>query len=130
MLVGADGVHSAVRHLMAAVVQATDPKRAAILTSGFKTRYRILTCTSHNYFANDPKRQFLKDGMTNNTYYPEHGVGGFTVAGVEGRIFWAIYIANGEEKAYPSAKYGQVSDNIPQEHILSPFKKFSSADNV
>ncbi|KAF7518896.1 hypothetical protein G7054_g13302 [Neopestalotiopsis clavispora] len=107
MLVGADGVHSAVRHLMAAAVQATDLKRAAILTSGFKTRYRILTCTSHNYFANDPKRQFLKDGMTNNTYYPEHGVGGFTVAGVEGRIFWAIYIANGEEKAYPSAKYGQ-----------------------
>ncbi|KAI0140827.1 hypothetical protein BJ166DRAFT_542416 [Pestalotiopsis sp. NC0098] len=107
MLVGADGVHSAVRHLMAQAVQESDPKRAKILTSGFTTRYRILTCTSHNYFAGDPKRPFLEEGMTNNTYYPEHGVGGFTVAGVKGRIFWAIYIANDDEIPYPSRKYGQ-----------------------
>ncbi|KAK9786760.1 hypothetical protein SCARD494_11064 [Seiridium cardinale] len=107
ILVGADGVHSWVRQHIAQAVKETNPKQSEILAKGFKTRYRILTCTSHNYFAGDPKRPFLKDGVINNTYYPEHGVGGLSVAGVEGRIFWAIYIANEKETSYPSPKYGQ-----------------------
>lgn len=109
ILVGADGVHSWVRQQMAQAVKDTDPKRAEILTNGFKSRYRILTCTSNNHFADDPARPFLKEGVINNTYFPEHGVGGLSVAGVKGRIFWAIYIANENQESYPSRKYGQVS---------------------
>ncbi|KAH6648814.1 hypothetical protein BKA67DRAFT_522854 [Truncatella angustata] len=107
ILVGADGVHSWVRQQMAQTVRDTNPKQAEVLAKGFKTRYRILTCTSNNYFASDPTRPFLRDGVINNTYYPEHGVGGLSVAGVKGRIFWAIYIANENEAIYPSPKYGQ-----------------------
>lgn len=108
ILVGADGVHSTVRQFMAKLASTTSPKDAATLAGSYlKTRYRILTCTSSNLFANDPTKRFLKNGAMNNAYYPEHGVGTLSVAGVDGRIFWAIYIANPTQTAYPSTRYEQ-----------------------
>lgn len=108
ILVGADGVHSAVRQHLAKLMFGGNPKESSILAGSYlSTRYRIMTCTSHNFSADEPTKPFLKIGQMNNTYYPEHGVGAFSVVGVEGRIFWALYIANSEETAYPSPRYSQ-----------------------
>lgn len=109
IIVGADGVHSRVRQQTAQLLKAIDPKSSEIMAAGFKHRYRILTCTSRNSFVDDPKKQFLKDGVVANSYYPEHGVGGIISAGMDGKVFWAIYIANDKQMPYPSPRYGQVS---------------------
>lgn len=108
ILVGADGVHSAVRTHLSKLLLESNPKESSLLAGSYlSTRYRIITCTSHNFSAEEPTKPFLKYGTMNNTYYPEHGVGAFSVAGVEGRIFWAMYIANETETAYPSPRYTQ-----------------------
>ncbi|PQE30540.1 FAD binding domain-containing protein [Rutstroemia sp. NJR-2017a WRK4] len=107
IIVGADGVHSRVRQQTAQLLKAIDPKTSEIMAAGFNSRYRILTCTSRNYFVDDPKKQFLKDGVVANSYYPEHGVGGLIAAGMDGKVFWAIYIANNKKTSYPSPRYGQ-----------------------
>jgi hypothetical protein len=109
ILVGADGVHSRVRQLMAEHTKEVNPKASQILANGFKTRYRCLTCISNNYFANDPKRPFLRDATVTNTYHPEQRVGILSVAGIKGKIFWNVYIPNENETPYPSPRYTQVS---------------------
>lgn len=108
ILVGADGAYSSVRWLMAQHVKESDPKTSAILAGGFKTRYICLTCTSHNHFANDPARPFMKDGVIFNTYYSEHKICCLSVVGVKGIMFWAVYIPVEEEIAYPCRKFTQV----------------------
>lgn len=109
IIVGADGVHSHVRQQTAKLLKMIDPKCSEIMAAGFDNRFRILTCTSRNYFIDDPKKQFLKNGVIANSYFSEHGVGGIAVAGMDGKIFWAIYIANDKQMPYPSPRYGQVS---------------------
>lgn len=106
---GADGVHSHVRQQTAKLLKTIDPESSEIMAAGFDNRFRILTCTSRNYFVDDPKKQFLENGVVANSYFPEHGVGGIAVAGMDGKIFWAIYIANDKQMPYPSPRYGQVS---------------------
>lgn len=107
IIVGADGVHSWVRQLMAQHLKESNPVASASFAGGFKTRYRCLTCTSHNRWAKDPTRKILKDGSINNSYYPEFGIGGLSVAGTKDKIFWAIYIPCDKEYDYPSPKWGQ-----------------------
>lgn len=111
ILVGADGVHSAIRTQIAQNMMTNKDKSlveaAQNLTHGFKTRYRILTATSKNHFAGDPKRPFLADGVLNNIYHDEASFGGLSVAGIPGKIFWAMYIPEETPGVYPGPRFTQ-----------------------
>ncbi|KAF7938022.1 hypothetical protein BELL_0011g00290 [Botrytis elliptica] len=130
IIVGADGVHSHVRQQTAKLLKTIDPGSSEIMAAGFDNRFRILTCTSRNYFIDDPKKQFLENGVVTNSYFPEHGVGGIAVAGMDGKIFWAIYIANDKQMPYPSPRYGQadMDEAIKKWGHLRPTPAFTFND--
>ncbi|ROV98638.1 hypothetical protein VSDG_04341 [Cytospora chrysosperma] len=106
ILVGADGVHSETRRQLSLASQEQDPKRSKILGNGFITRYVCLTALSHNHFADEPNRPFLADGVVNNAYHEEEGLGTISCAGTANQLIWSIYIPV-DQTEYPSPKYGQ-----------------------
>ncbi|KAJ9130968.1 Zeaxanthin epoxidase, chloroplastic [Pleurostoma richardsiae] len=89
ILIGADGVHSTVRQLMANSA-GTASKTAKSMIEGFTTNYKALFGTSNNHCANDPERSFLPNGMVHNVYY--RNVSGVAAAGAPDRVFWFLFV--------------------------------------
>jgi hypothetical protein len=93
--VGADGVHSAVRKLVAGTTRAQDPRKcsklADQLASPFHLRYRCLFVTSHNHCNGDPTKKILEDdAYSNDTYHRDANCCVITTFGAPGKIFWGI----------------------------------------
>lgn len=65
-----------------------------------------MTALSHNHFADEPNRPFLADGVVNNAYHEEEGLGTISCAGTANQLIWSIYIPV-DQTEYPSPKYGQ-----------------------
>lgn len=83
--------------------QSLENRRPALLQDeqGFKTKYRILWGASKNYFKDDPDRQLVPDGVTQTVYYRE--VGGLAVCGLEGFVFWCMYLKEDEPSTTPNS---------------------------
>ncbi|KAK8869002.1 fad binding domain-containing [Apiospora arundinis] len=81
ILVGADGIHSAIRAMMHPKVDTTKQ---------FETTFRVLIGTSFNHHIDNKEKPLMKEGSTNHTLHP--GVGGLACASIPGKIFWAMYI--------------------------------------
>ncbi|ORY59268.1 uncharacterized protein BCR38DRAFT_351835 [Pseudomassariella vexata] len=107
ILVGADGVHSGVRTHMAELLQDKNPSASKALARGFKARYYVLAGTSYNHFPGNPEVAFLADGKGSNVYDEKEQVGGLTVAGVPGKVFWFIYVPMETPSEYPCRKFTQ-----------------------
>ncbi|KAI0447517.1 FAD/NAD(P)-binding domain-containing protein [Xylaria telfairii] len=89
ILVGADGVHSIVRQLMSQAATATDPARAKNLMSPFTASYRAIFATSQNINP-DTQRPYMPDGTMHVVYH--QGVSGLAATGVEGLVFWFLFV--------------------------------------
>jgi 2-polyprenyl-6-methoxyphenol hydroxylase-like FAD-dependent oxidoreductase len=93
ILVGADGVHSRVREMMAQKTATTDAKQASQLLEGFTSQFNCVFGVSSN---ND----FLPDGTVHNTYNRGHS--GIVAAGVPGLAFWFFFVKATEETRMPN----------------------------
>ncbi|RWA14077.1 hypothetical protein EKO27_g1044 [Xylaria grammica] len=93
ILVGADGAHSTIRQLLSEAVADTDPVRAENLRSPFTASYRSIFATSRNTNLGT-QRPFMPDGTVNVAYH--RGVSGVAASGVEGLVFWFLFVKNDE----------------------------------
>ncbi|OJJ99081.1 hypothetical protein ASPACDRAFT_60898 [Aspergillus aculeatus ATCC 16872] len=79
ILIGADGIHSRVRQLMADKIRPTD----VALAEGIE---QLPFAVSRN----DPAAPFLPDGTVHNVYHQNHSA--ITATGVPGLIFWFLFV--------------------------------------
>lgn len=100
ILVGADGVHSTVRKLLAESVAKSDPERAVKLNEGFTAHYRAIFGISRNQQRGDPTKQLLADGSLHDRYYRGHS--GVAASGVSGLIFWFLFVKQDSPSTSPN----------------------------
>ncbi|RYO80292.1 hypothetical protein DL762_001873 [Monosporascus cannonballus] len=105
VLIGADGVHSTVRQLMAESLANDDPKRADTIV---RANYRAVVGTSTNHFLNEPSRRFLDDAVTNNVYY--RGASGLVTCAVKGIVFWTLVVKEDGRTVAPNCPRYSESD--------------------
>ncbi|KAJ5680157.1 hypothetical protein N7455_008755 [Penicillium solitum] len=85
ILVGADGIHSNVRKLMADKISVTDQSLAKEINGAFTSEYNCIFAVSRN----DSEKQFLPDAMVHNVYYDNYSA--VAAAGVHGLVFWFLF---------------------------------------
>ncbi|KAJ5817131.1 hypothetical protein N7447_009364 [Penicillium robsamsonii] len=105
ILIGADGIHSKVRKLMADKISVTDQSLAkeineglshlpaldrrrahlidTILSTAFTSEYNCIFAVSRN-------DQFLPDSMVHNVYYDDYS--SVAATGVHGLVFWFLFV--------------------------------------
>lgn len=119
VLIGADGVHSTVRQLLSRAATATDPARANNLMSrtsrvaehivwyllmliynskAFTASYRAIFATSQNINLGTQK-PYMPDGTVHVLYHK--GVSGIAATGVEGLVFWFLFVKEDETTCTP-----------------------------
>ncbi|PYH78976.1 FAD/NAD(P)-binding domain-containing protein [Aspergillus uvarum CBS 121591] len=86
ILIGADGVHSRVRRLMADKIRLTNTALAEGIEQSFTSEYKCLFAVSRN----DPATPFLPDGTVHNVYHQDHSA--LAATGVPGLVFWFLFI--------------------------------------
>lgn len=106
ILIGADGVHSAVRRHLADHVCTANPKLASTLQSSFISKYHCIFATSEN--ANSSGKPFLSDAMVHNVYYRDFS--GIAAVGVQGLVFWFIFIRSETSTRTPNRTRYNESD--------------------
>ncbi|PTB63038.1 FAD/NAD(P)-binding domain-containing protein [Trichoderma citrinoviride] len=100
VLIGADGIHSTIRTLMADHIASTDPEAAKEMRSGFVSNYHCIFATSKNAKATADGKQFLPDGAVHNVYYS--GFSGVIAAGVPGLVFWFLFVKSDRTTQTPN----------------------------
>ncbi|KAL4758219.1 FAD-dependent oxidoreductase [Aspergillus foveolatus] len=85
ILVGADGIHSRMRQLMAERIGKEDPRLAIELVQGFTSEYNCIFGVSNNQ-----KSPFLANGTVHNVYYNQFSA--VAAAGVDGLVFWFLFV--------------------------------------
>ncbi|KAM0817823.1 putative Fad binding domain-containing [Seiridium cardinale] len=98
ILIGADGIHSTVRGLLADKANSADVKVAQQIHTGFKSAYHCIFATSRNAHADG--KLFLPERMIQNVYY--QGFSGAAAAGVPGLVFWFLFIKSDEGTTTPN----------------------------
>jgi hypothetical protein len=112
ILIGADGIHSRVRKLMADKIGVTNPALAKDINEGlcdlipriwepsdllwipaFTSEYNCIFAVSRN-------EQFLPDGMVHNVYYDDYSA--IAAAGVPGLVFWFLFVKSPELTRSPN----------------------------
>ncbi|PYI24007.1 FAD/NAD(P)-binding domain-containing protein [Aspergillus violaceofuscus CBS 115571] len=86
ILIGADGVHSRVRQLMADRIRLTYTTLAEGIEQSFTSEYKCLFAVSRN----DPATPFLPNGTVHNVYHQDHSA--LAATGVPGLVFWFLFI--------------------------------------
>ncbi|KAJ5545269.1 hypothetical protein N7535_006348 [Penicillium sp. DV-2018c] len=86
ILIGADGIHSKVRKLMADKISVTDAPLAKEINEAFTSEYNCIFAVSRN----DPEKQFLPEGTVHNVYYHQHSA--VAASGVHGLVFWFLFV--------------------------------------
>ncbi|KAJ5511075.1 Monooxygenase FAD-binding [Penicillium expansum] len=86
ILIGADGIHSKVRKLMAEKISVVDQSLAMEINEAFTSEYNCIFGVSRN----DPENQFLPDAMVHNVYYDNYSA--VAAAGVHGLVFWFLFV--------------------------------------
>ncbi|KAJ5728386.1 hypothetical protein N7493_004716 [Penicillium malachiteum] len=87
ILIGADGIHSKVRKLMADKISVTDQALAKEINEAFISEYNCIFAVSRN---GTEGQQFLPDAMVHNVYYDGYSV--IAAAGVPGLVFWFLFV--------------------------------------
>ncbi|KAK8050977.1 FAD-dependent monooxygenase paxM [Apiospora rasikravindrae] len=105
LLVGADGIHSAIRGMMHPTVDTTKQ---------FETTFRVLIGTSFNHHVDNKEKLLMAEGSTNHTIHP--GVGGLACQSIPGKIFWAMYVPL-EKKPLPESGKRTYSESDIEEAI-------------
>ncbi|KAL7908104.1 hypothetical protein GGI35DRAFT_469886 [Trichoderma velutinum] len=100
ILLGADGIHSTIRNLMADKIASTDPAASKEMRSGFISNYHCIFATSKNSKESAGGKQFLPDRAVHNVYYP--GFSGVVAAGVPGLIFWFLFVKSDHTTQTPN----------------------------
>ncbi|KAJ5560716.1 hypothetical protein N7513_003115 [Penicillium frequentans] len=109
ILIGADGIHSKVRKLMADKIEPTNKTLAKEINEAFTSEYSCIFSVSRN----DPENQFLPDAMVHNVYYDDYSA--IAAAGVEGLVFWFLFIKSLESTRTPNCP--RFTDEDAEEYI-------------
>ncbi|KAJ5118781.1 hypothetical protein N7526_010418 [Penicillium atrosanguineum] len=106
ILIGADGIHSKVRQLMADNIGVTNPNLARKINEAFTSEYNCIFAVSQN-------EKFLPDGMVHNVYYNDYSA--IAAAGVTGLVFWFLFVK--ESKLTRTPKCPQFTDEDAKTYI-------------
>lgn len=108
MIIGADGIHSSIRNLMATHISSTDAAAAQELREGFVSTYQCIFSVSKNF--NSKGEPFLAEGSVDNVYY--HGFSGVAAAGVKGLVFWFLFLKSNEVTKMPNTPRFSETDTL------------------
>jgi 2-polyprenyl-6-methoxyphenol hydroxylase-like FAD-dependent oxidoreductase len=114
ILIGADGVHSAIRGLLADKIDATDAAAAQQMRECYDSTYHAIFATSKN--INTKGELFLPERMVHNVYY--HGVSGVAAAGVTGLVFWFLFVKSDQVTKTPN------TPRFTEEQMLATITKY------
>ncbi|KAH8131880.1 FAD/NAD(P)-binding domain-containing protein, partial [Trichoderma asperelloides] len=98
LLLGADGIHSTIRELMAEKLAITNAAASNEMRTGFTSTYHCIFGTSKNARVSDGQ-EFLPNGGVRNVYYL--GFSGVAAIGIPGLIFWFVFIKSDKETRMP-----------------------------
>lgn len=98
ILIGADGVNSAMRNLMADKIEGTDTTAAQKMRECYLSTYHAIFATSRN--LNAKGELFLPERMVHNVYY--QGASGVSAAGVKGLVFWFLFVKSDQITKTPN----------------------------
>ncbi|KAK1240072.1 hypothetical protein MKX08_007514 [Trichoderma sp. CBMAI-0020] len=98
ILLGADGIHSTIRKLMADKLAITNPVASKEMQTGFTSTYHCIFATSKNARVSDGT-EFLPTGGVHNVYYP--GFSGVVAIGVPGFAYWFMFVKSEKETRTP-----------------------------
>ncbi|ETS79687.1 hypothetical protein PFICI_09540 [Pestalotiopsis fici W106-1] len=90
MLIGADGIHSSIRRLLADKMEDRDPAAAREMREGFESTHHCIFATSANVNSSHLGEPFLAAGEVHNVYY--RGFSGVAAAGAPGLVFWFLFV--------------------------------------
>ncbi|GME30195.1 putative FAD binding domain protein [Neofusicoccum parvum] len=96
ILIGADGIHSRVRTLMADQISKTQPDLATELKEGFAAEYKCIFAVSRN---GTPEAPLMPDGTVHNVYYDYYSA--VSATGVPGLVFWFLFVKMGSVTRTP-----------------------------
>lgn len=114
ILIGADGVHSAIRGLMADKIDSTDAAAAQRMRECYVATYQAIFATSRNINANG--ELFLPERMVHNVYY--QGFSGVSAAGVSGLVFWFLFVKSDQVTKTPN------TPRFTEEQTLATIDKY------
>ncbi|KAJ9285879.1 hypothetical protein DTO027B5_3094 [Paecilomyces variotii] len=95
ILIGADGIHSHIRTVMAEKIRPANPALAQDLLEGFTSEYNAIFAISHN----GKTTPFMPDGTVHNVYYDYYSA--VAATGEPGSIFWFLFVKSSKTK-YPN----------------------------
>lgn len=100
VLIGADGIHSSIRRLLAVKIESLDAPAAQEMREGFVSTYHCIFATSRNENAKAEGKLFLPPGTVHNVYY--RGFSGAAAAGVPGLVFWFLFVKSDKATHTPN----------------------------
>ncbi|KAI8191996.1 FAD-dependent monooxygenase paxM [Colletotrichum sp. SAR 10_86] len=114
ILLGADGVHSHVRNLLAEKLDSTDAAAAQKMRECYVSTYHAIFATSRN--MNAKGELFLPERMVHNVYYP--GFSGVSAAGVRDLVFWFLFVKSDQVTKTPN------TPRFTEEQTLATIEKY------
>lgn len=114
ILIGADGVHSAIRGLLADKLDSTDADAAQQMRECFVSTYHAIFATSRN--MNAKGGLFLPERMVHNVYY--QGLSGVAAAGVRDLVFWFLFVKSDKVTKSPN------TPRFTEEQTLATIAKY------
>ncbi|KAK7699726.1 hypothetical protein SLS64_011499 [Diaporthe eres] len=116
ILIGADGVHSHIRNLLADKIDATDAAAAKKIRECYVSTYHAIFATSKN--LNSKGELFLPERMVHNVYY--QGASGVAAAGVTGLVFWFLFVKSDQVTKTPN------TPRFTEEQTLATVAKYGN----
>lgn len=114
ILIGADGVHSHIRSVLADKIEGTDGAAAQRMRECFVSSYHAVFATSRN--ANAEGEPFLPERTVHNVYYQD--VSGVAAAGVTGLVFWFLFVKSDRVTKTPN------TPRFTEEQTLATIAKY------
>ncbi|KKY30964.1 putative monooxygenase fad-binding protein [Diaporthe ampelina] len=114
ILLGADGVHSRIRSLLADKIDGTDAAAAQRMRECYVSTYHAIFATSRN--INTKGEPFVPERMVQNVYYP--GFSGVAAAGVPGLVFWFLFVKSDQATKTPN------TPRFTEEQMLATIAKY------
>lgn len=114
ILIGADGVRSPMRGLLADEIESTDAAAAQKMRECYVSTYHAIFATSRN--VNAKGELFLPERMVHNVYY--QGASGVAAAGVKGLVFWFLFVKSDQVTKTPN------TPRFTEEQTLATIAKY------
>lgn len=116
ILIGADGVHSHIRGLIADKIESTDAAAAQRMRECYVSTYHAIFATSRN--MNTKGELFLPERMVHNVYYQD--ASGVAAAGVKGLVFWFLFLKSDQVTKTPN------TPRFTEEQTLATIAKYGN----